>query len=199
MTTRFASRLDPARRIGRYAPAALAWAALIVWLVANMLPGFVGGFNERVAYPGVYLTFGGWQDAVMARDGLALIGWTANLWLAAAAVRLWDRGRKRSEPDHRVAAGGLTAVAGVCGLVAIWALAQSEYVAQITVGTWIWVSSIGIFAVSTVLWVVNLGAAGTSPRDDGPRLAEYDQDSVRNPLIRPPRTGADDQPSRWIE
>jgi hypothetical protein len=157
MTTLLTLRRDPAGRLARYAPAVLAWVALVLWLVANLLPGVVGGpsWEGPTSYEGWRLTLLGWDLALLADDGIALVGWTANVWLIlAVGVRVWHLWLEPDETDHLVAAAITTAMTVGCALLAVVALARSEYIVSIEVGTWVWIASIGVFALSTTLWAI---------------------------------------------
>jgi len=144
-------RRSTARAAG-YAPTLLAFTALGMWLVANALPAAVERLGTSTS-PGFRYTVGGWDFALIASDYLALIGWTANLWLlGAVGIRVWHRRREPSGHDHLVAAMAATIIAMGCACLAVVALSLSRWIVSIEIGTAIWVASILVFAGSTAWW-----------------------------------------------
>jgi uncharacterized membrane protein YgdD (TMEM256/DUF423 family) len=123
-----------------------------MWLVANALPAGVERLGTSTS-PGFRYTVGGWALARIDGDYLALIGWTANLWLlGAVGIRVWHRRREPSEHDHLVATTAATIIAMGCACLAVIALSASRWIVSIEVGTPVWVASILVFAGSTASW-----------------------------------------------
>jgi hypothetical protein len=208
-----ATMRDPAGRAASAGWMALGPVAALMWILANLLPGFDGGSGHVQTYVGAQLTLLGWDLAMLADDYVALVGWTTNLWLVGAVgVLLWHGRREPSDPEDLVATRFLTLMTVVCACLAAVALSRSEYVVRIEVGTWLWVASIGVFAVFTVAWAsdrsrrgaiahaldpgVNAAAAGTTSDPAGARSAPTGSD--HSPASDRDHGTAVYEPSRWV-
>jgi hypothetical protein len=151
-TMHHARRHRSTPRDASYAPTLLAFTALGMWLVANALPAAVSRYDTS-PHLGWWYTVFGWDPAFVVSDYLALLGWTANLWLlAAVGIRVWHARREPSEHEHLVAATATTIVAMGCAALAVVALSLSEWIVSIEAGTPLWAASFLVFTGSTAWW-----------------------------------------------
>jgi hypothetical protein len=95
---------------------------------------------------GIVLTLGGWDDALLAKDGAAFIGWTTNLWLLGCLIS-----RARRKPRAALVLATLTAT---CALVGIASVYNDYWVAQVFAGAWVWVAGCLSIAFAVVGWAV---------------------------------------------
>lgn len=156
---------------------ALTWIAITLWLLAQALPAFAIVPDDFIcsAWPrwdppetcdvrGILPTLAGW--AMFLDDVVAGVAWAANLFFGLALLARSARGHVPAIVSSLMAVTcGLLAMAVVGG--AIGGTAAGLGIRSVGVGSWVWLTSMIVLAISVSGWALTASAPLTETGEAG--------------------------------